>query len=72
VCLSPTARDVFDVLTAHQESGGLVEIRQQDVAEGLGLIQSVVSHAIGQLRDKGIISERQRKGTVLIHRLLAG
>jgi hypothetical protein len=28
--------------------------------------------AIGQLRNKGIISERQRKGTLLIHPLLAG
>ncbi|MER6187728.1 hypothetical protein [Streptomyces sp. NPDC001652] len=34
--------------------------------------QSSVSRAIGQLRDKGIISERQRKGTLLIHPLLAG
>ena len=71
-CLSPTARDVFDVLTARQEPGGLVRIRQQDIAERLGLTQSVVSRAIGQLRDKGIISERQRKGTVLSHPLLAG
>lgn len=71
-CLPPTARDVFDILTASQEPGGLVRIRQQDIAERLGLTQSVVSRAIGQLRDKGIISERQRKGTVLIHPLLAG
>lgn len=70
-CLSPTARDVFDVLTARQEPGGLVCIRQQDIAERLGLTQSVVSRAIGQLRDKGILSERQRKGEVLIHPLLA-
>lgn len=53
-CLSLTARDVFDVLTARQEPGGLVKIRQQDIAERLGLTQSVVSRAIGQLRDKGI------------------
>ncbi|MCB5181891.1 helix-turn-helix transcriptional regulator [Streptomyces antimicrobicus] len=71
-CLSPTARDVLDILTARQEPGGLVRIRQQDIAERLGLTQSVVSRAIGQLRDKGILSERQRKGTVLIHPLLAG
>lgn len=71
-CLSPTARDVFDVLTARQEPGGLVRIRQQDIAERLGLSQSVVSRAIGQLRDKGIIGPRQRQGTVLIHPLLAG
>ncbi|MFJ2736170.1 helix-turn-helix transcriptional regulator [Streptomyces sp. NPDC087317] len=71
-CLSPTARDVFDILTARQEPGGLVRIRQQEIAERLGLTQSVVSRAISQLRDKGILSERQRKGTVLIHPLLAG
>ncbi|MFJ8469874.1 helix-turn-helix domain-containing protein [Streptomyces swartbergensis] len=62
---------MFDVLTARQEPGGLVRIRQQDIAERLALTQSVVSREIGQLQDKGII-ERQRKGTVLIHPLLAG
>ncbi|MFJ8854925.1 helix-turn-helix transcriptional regulator [Streptomyces sp. NPDC102437] len=71
-CLSATARDIFDVLTARQEPGGLVRIRQQQLAERLGLSQSAVSRAIGQLRGKGIISERQRKGTLLIHPLLAG
>lgn len=71
-CLSATARDIFDVLTARQEPGGLVHIRQQELAERLGLSQSAVSRAVGQLRDKGIISERQRKGTLLIHPLLAG
>ncbi|MGW8882026.1 helix-turn-helix transcriptional regulator, partial [Streptomyces mirabilis] len=70
-CLSSTARDIFDVLTARQEPGGLVHVRQQELAERLGLSQSAVSRAIGQLRDKGIISERQRKGTLLIHPLLA-
>ncbi|MFD8255194.1 helix-turn-helix domain-containing protein [Streptomyces werraensis] len=53
-CLSPTARDVFNVLTARQEPGSLFRIRQQEIAERLGLTQSVVSRAIGQLRDKGI------------------
>ncbi|MFJ8871348.1 helix-turn-helix transcriptional regulator [Streptomyces sp. NPDC102473] len=71
-CLSPTARDVFDVLTARQEPGGLVCIRQQDIAERLRLTQSAVSRAVGQLRDKGILGERQRQGTLLIHPLLAG
>lgn len=71
-CLSPTARDVFDVLSARQAPGGVARIRQQDIAERLGLTQPAVSRAIGELRDKGIISERQRKGTVLIHPLLAG
>ncbi|MFD9339938.1 helix-turn-helix transcriptional regulator [Streptomyces sp. NPDC060028] len=70
--LSPTARDVFDVLTARQEPGGLVRIKQQDLAKRLDLSQAAVSRAISQLRDKGIIGERQRQGTVLIHPLLAG
>ncbi|MCX5096330.1 helix-turn-helix domain-containing protein [Streptomyces sp. NBC_00365] len=46
--------------------------RQLQLAQRLGLSQSAVSRAIGQLRDKGIISERQRRGTLLIHPLLAG
>ncbi|WP_373432654.1 helix-turn-helix domain-containing protein [Streptomyces sp. CBG9] len=49
------------MLTSRQEPGGLVKIRQQELAERLGLTQSVVSRAISQLRDKGIISERQRR-----------
>jgi hypothetical protein len=71
-CLSPTARDIFDVLTARQEPGGLVRMRQQDIAERLGLTQSAVSRAVGQLRDKGILGERQQQGVLLIHPLLAG
>ncbi|GAA2464107.1 helix-turn-helix transcriptional regulator [Streptomyces mauvecolor] len=70
--LSPTARDVFDVLTARQEPGGLVRIRQQELAKRLGIAQGHVSRAIGQLRDKGLIEGRQRHGSVLIHPLLAG
>ncbi|MGW1767703.1 helix-turn-helix transcriptional regulator [Streptomyces sp. NPDC002073] len=70
--LSPTARDVFDILTARQEPGGLVRIRQQDIAGRLDLSQAAVSRAIGQLRDKGLLGERQRQGTVRIHPLLAG
>lgn len=70
--LSRTARDVFDVLTARQEPGGLVHIRQDELASRLGITQASVSRAIGQLRDKGIIEGRQRQGTVLIHPLLAG
>ncbi|SEG94788.1 Crp-like helix-turn-helix domain-containing protein [Actinacidiphila yanglinensis] len=69
---SPTARDVFDVLTARQEPGGLVRIRQQELAQRLDITQAAVSRAIGQLRDKGILGDRQRRGTVLIHPLLAG
>ncbi|MEC3992022.1 helix-turn-helix domain-containing protein [Actinacidiphila sp. DG2A-62] len=70
--LSPTARDVFDVLTARQEPGGLVRVRQQELAERLDITQAAVSRAISQLRDKGILGDRQRRGTVLIHPLLAG
>jgi DNA-binding MarR family transcriptional regulator len=49
----------------------VVRIQQQNFTGRLGLTQSVVSRAIGQLQDKGII-ERQCRGTVLIHPLLAG
>ncbi|WP_319729835.1 hypothetical protein [Streptomyces sp. MB09-01] len=67
----PAGTRVFDILTARQEPGDLLRIRQQDIAERHGLTQSVASLAIEQQRDKGV-SERQRKGTVLIHPLLAG
>ncbi|MFA7768196.1 hypothetical protein [Streptomyces sp. NRRL S-448] len=60
------------ILTARQKPGGPVRIRQQDSAERHGFTQSVASHALGQLRNKGILSERLRTGTVLIHPLLAG
>lgn len=70
--LSPTARDVFDVLTARQEPGGIVHIRQEQIAERLGIPQATVSRAMGHLKDKGIIEGRVRRGRVLIHPLLAG
>ncbi|MFB8037735.1 helix-turn-helix transcriptional regulator [Streptomyces sp. NPDC056004] len=70
--LSPTARDVLDILTARQQAGGLVRIRQQDIANRLGISQAAVSRAIGQLKDKGILDGRHRQGTVLIHPLMAG
>ncbi|MFJ7258216.1 helix-turn-helix transcriptional regulator [Streptomyces sp. NPDC098085] len=69
--LSPTARDVFDVLTSRQEAGGLVRIRQKDLAKRLDISQAAVSRAIGQLKDKGILDGRHRQGTVLIHPLMA-
>ncbi|MEU5599901.1 helix-turn-helix domain-containing protein [Streptomyces sp. NPDC020298] len=70
--LSRTARDVFDILTARQEPGGAVHIRQDDIAARLGITQASVSRAMSQLKDKGIIEGRQRQGTILIHPLLAG
>lgn len=70
--LSPTARDVFDILTARQEPGGIVHIRQDEIAERLGVPQAAVSRAVGQLKDKGIIEGRVRRGRMLIHPLLAG
>lgn len=70
--LSGNARDVFDVLTARQEPGGLVRIAQGDIGERLGISKSSTSRALGQLRDLGIIHGRTRHGQVLIHPLLAG
>ncbi|MDT0478491.1 MarR family transcriptional regulator, partial [Streptomyces sp. DSM 41014] len=69
--LSPTARDVFDVLQARQESCGVVRIRQTDVAKRLDISQAAVSRAIGQLKDKGLLDGRHRQGSVLIHPLFA-
>ncbi|MGW7261777.1 helix-turn-helix transcriptional regulator [Streptomyces sp. NPDC054834] len=70
--LSRTARDVFDILTARQEPGGTVRIRQDEIAARLGVTQASVSRAMSRLKDKGIIEGRQRQGTILIHPLLAG
>ncbi|MEV0011057.1 helix-turn-helix domain-containing protein [Streptomyces sp. NPDC051840] len=69
--LSRTARDVLDILTARQEPGGTVHIRQKEIASRLGITQAAVSRAMGQLKDRGLIEGRQRQGTVLIHPLLA-
>ncbi|MCX5443833.1 winged helix-turn-helix domain-containing protein [Streptomyces sp. NBC_00063] len=69
--LSPTARDVFDILTARQEASGLVRIRQKDLAKRPDISQAAVSRAIGQLKDKGILDGRHRQGTILIRPLLA-
>lgn len=69
--LSSTARDVFDILSARQEPGGLVRILQNDLAERLGISQAAVSRSIGQLKDKGLLGGRHRQGSVLIHPLFA-
>lgn len=70
--LTGTARDVLDVLQARQAPGGLVQITQADLAKRLGISQAAVSRAIGQLRDIGILEGRSKRGTLLIHPLLAG
>ncbi|GAA2639805.1 hypothetical protein GCM10010425_50260 [Streptomyces spororaveus] len=62
----------FDVLTARKGPGACSASDSRTSPNASGRTQSVVSRAIGQLRDKGILSERQRKGTVLIHPLQAG
>lgn len=70
--LSPTARDVLDILTARQLPGGEVLIKQEQVAERLGISRAAVSRAMGQLRDAGLIEPRTRHGRTLIHPLFAG
>lgn len=70
--LSPNARDVFDILTARQEPGGLVRIKHKEIAERLGISGPSASRAVGQLKDKGILDGRTRHGVILIHPLLAG
>ncbi|MEV6956115.1 hypothetical protein [Streptomyces sp. NPDC051183] len=70
--LSGTARDVFDVLTSRQQPGGLVVIKQKEIAEKLGIQQSGVGRAIGDLRDLGILHARTTPGRYRINPLLAG
>ncbi|MFG2986202.1 hypothetical protein ACGFYQ_33960 [Streptomyces sp. NPDC048258] len=70
--MSGTARDVFDVLTSRQEPGGLVVIKQKDIAEKLGIQQSGVGRAIGDLRDLGILHARTTPGRYRINPMLAG
>ncbi|MEU8893681.1 helix-turn-helix domain-containing protein [Streptomyces sp. NPDC048442] len=70
--LTPTARDIFDVLTARQVPGGEVRVWQTDLAARLDTTQSAVSRAMSELRDTGLIEARTRRGRVLIHPLFAG
>ncbi|MFI5808697.1 helix-turn-helix domain-containing protein [Streptomyces sp. NPDC051561] len=70
--LTPTTRDVFDVLTARQAPGGEVRVRQADLAARLDTTQSAISRAMTELRDTGLIEGRTRHGRVLIHPLFAG
>lgn len=70
--LKSTARDVFDILTARQQPGGVIEIKQTDLSERLGISQASVARAIGELKDIGILEGRTKRGYLRIHPLLAG
>ncbi|MFJ6722386.1 helix-turn-helix domain-containing protein [Streptomyces sp. NPDC091259] len=70
--LGKTARDVWDILQARQEPGGLVRITQKELAERLGITVPSVSRAISELKDRGLVNGRTQHGKVLIHPLFAG
>ncbi|MFI9155719.1 helix-turn-helix domain-containing protein [Streptomyces sp. NPDC053367] len=69
--LGKTARDVFDILQARQEPGGLVRIAQKELAARLSITVPSVSRAIGELKDRGLVHPRTVHGRVQIHPLFA-
>jgi DNA-binding transcriptional MocR family regulator len=69
--LGKTARDVWDILQARQEPGGLVAIRQKELAQRLGISVPSVSKAISELKDRGLVNGRTQHGKILIHPLFA-
>ncbi|MFE1444274.1 helix-turn-helix domain-containing protein [Streptomyces sp. NPDC058739] len=69
--LGRTAREVFDILQARQEPGGLVRITQKEIAGRLGIGVPSVSRAIGDLKDRGLVHPRTVHGKVQIHPLFA-
>lgn len=70
--LGATARDVLDILGARQEPGGLVRVRQEEIALRLNISQGSVSKAIAKLKDAGLLAPRTRQGQYQIHPLFAG
>ncbi|MFF2818470.1 MarR family transcriptional regulator [Kitasatospora cineracea] len=71
--LTPTERDVLDILFARQEPGGVVFITQAVLSERLGVRQPNISKAPGRLSDLGIIDppHLRRRGRIRPHKLLA-
>lgn len=70
--LGATARDVLDIMSARQEPGGLVRVKQEEVALRLNISQGSVSKAIGKLKDAGLLAPRSKQGQYQIHPLFAG
>lgn len=56
--LTPTATNVLSVMVAQQRPGGAVPISQRAIALELGILPSVVSRAMGQLADRGLVLRR--------------
>ncbi|MEU6756032.1 helix-turn-helix domain-containing protein [Streptomyces sp. NPDC046685] len=69
--LGKTARDVWDILQARQQPGGLVAVKQKDLAERLDITVPSVSRAISELKDRGLVNGRTQHGKILIHPLFA-
>ncbi|GAA2842940.1 hypothetical protein ACFQ0M_48010 [Kitasatospora aburaviensis] len=71
--LTPTERDVLDILLSRQEAGGVVFITQPILSARLKVAQPNISKALARLSELGIIepAKMRRRGRVRIHKLLA-
>ncbi|MFB7673216.1 MarR family transcriptional regulator [Kitasatospora purpeofusca] len=71
--LTPTERDLLDILLSRQEPGGVVFITQKQLGKRLGIQQPNVSAGLAGLAERGIIDppELRRRGRVRLHKTLA-
>ncbi|MFC8452162.1 helix-turn-helix transcriptional regulator [Kitasatospora sp. NPDC057223] len=71
--LTPTERDILDILLSRQEPGGIVFITQAKLSERLGVLQPNISKALAGLSERGIIEppELRRRGRIRLHKFLA-
>lgn len=68
--LTPTATNVLSVMVERQNPGGVVPITQQDIAEELQILPSVVSRGMTLLVERGLVL---RKGyRYRLHPAIAG
>ncbi|MEU5388708.1 MULTISPECIES: MarR family transcriptional regulator [Kitasatospora] len=68
--LTPTATNVLSVMVERQDPGGAVPITQQDIAEELQILPSVVSRGMTLLVERGLVL---RKGyRYRLHPAIAG
>ncbi|MEW1912334.1 MarR family transcriptional regulator [Kitasatospora sp. NPDC085895] len=68
--LTPTATNVLSVMVEKQDPGGAVPITQQDIAEELQILPSVVSRGMTLLVERGLVL---RKGyRYRLHPAIAG
>ncbi|WP_051838752.1 MarR family transcriptional regulator [Streptomyces sp. NRRL WC-3742] len=68
--LTPTATNILSVMVERQNPGGAVPITQQDIAEELQILPSVVSRGMTLLVERGLVL---RKGyRYRLHPAIAG